>query len=536
MRKTGLFILFLAVLGLLLASQEGAFAQVIGSTPEVPTIKGETPAFTAKGFEFFFTGFVGADFLYSTAVKNAGYQSVTPEMRPRGPVGTTAIGGGPCVAGAACLDGVSPDIRDAAITDNIQFLANNTQWGFGVKGPGLWGGTSRAFLDFANNGPLRGVTSSQATAHLGVAVQNMYMQFGWPHAVTGFGDFSVLIGKTAHPIVLLMPEVTDDILLLGTGAYFSWAGAQLTLDDTIRLGEQNRVILTVGIHHPASGVIGNTNLNAFGSPIGAATGLGEGELSAVPNFTAKIRFQSDLLGRVNYFGGLVPFEIGVAGVVGREEYQTQDSTTGLNVGQGKIGFTPWLVAGDLVLPIIGTKTEKRKGILSVKGVGWYGENLDGWLASAWQGVVARPRTPADVAAVQAGTLCPGPNKFPLPGFCASAVQDPSRFEFDNMKARGGFITIQWNPLENLLLYGILSGEWTHKLPPGTFAISGIPSYVWRGRGIMGGFYWNLNSAFGTGLEFRYLRADFNNTRTPQTNSFGGHGEEFTITWGSTYAF
>ncbi len=500
MRKRGFLVMSLVFLGLAFSSRDRAWAQALSTTPEVPTIKGETPAFTAKGFEFVLGGFIASDLLYDTSDMGGFENIITP---PRGPICTTLDG-----VTCAVNDGITPGTAASARAVNVDFTAANSELNLLVRGPGLWGGFSRGFFEFDFIGTIgpAGSVNNTNTVLLAPRLRHLYWQIGWPKAVTKFGDLSVVIGQAVPPHVLLVPETTQDEVHLGAGAHFA-RSPLVSVTTVLPMGEGNNLTIGVALQQPNSELFGNVGVRTFA---GTAQ-IGVASQSGIPSFGGAIKFQSDFLGRNNYYGGLIPFEVGVGAVVNPEVLLTSRcSLPGCDAtGVGpKIKKTGWAILGSLNLPIIGTRTEKRKGVLSVKGEVWYSENMDGEFGGHFMGIAMTPGEDGNPATLRDN-------------------------RFFNVKDHAAWLTIQWNPLETLMLYGQLVGEWTNSFPPGTTTVSGINTQVQRSRVALIGAHLNLNAAISMALEFHYLRDDYMNTGVG--NGFGGTGENFRIIWGTTYS-
>ncbi len=521
MRRAKLVVVGLAVLGMVAGVQERAWTQLLSSTPEVPTTKGETPAFTTKGFEFTFGNFIASDFSWDSS-DVGGTEGSIP--LPRGPLGTICPGG---FTDGPCADGVAKRIAVRARDTNLTWTAAQTQLSFGVKGPGLWGGATRGYVEFDFIGTDGGTSNPNPTSNIGPRLRHAYVQMTWPHSQTGIGDVDILIGQTVPLFIIQIPETTEDIVLLGNGGIFG--REQLAwVTTTIPLGVGNNLFLGVNASMPNSNLFGNLVPGPFVP--NAASPIGEASSSGVPYLNFAVKFRTDILGRANYFGGLVPAEVAVGGFYGREILQKSLFEPGENFSN--IGKTPWGIAGSLILPILGTRTEKRAGLLSVKGAGWYSENGNAYFLHSFQGIVATPRDGAPLSA----TGTPGDVNGDGVVSQADVVADPNAFEFHNTKGAGGHVTVQYNPLENLMLYVVLAGSWTTStFRPGTVVVEGPNLSIQRSRAIEGGFILNLNAALAVGAEFRYIRNDFADIGVSPFG-FGGRGEDLRWNFNTTYAF
>ncbi|MBI3988311.1 MAG: hypothetical protein HY347_01705 [candidate division NC10 bacterium] len=492
MRKIGFLVGILVVLGLFLGVQEQAWAQIISGSGGLPTIKGETPAFTAKGFEFFLTGAVSLDMAYDTN-DVGGYENNVTSVPIRG-VDTFREG-----------------------SDTFHATAAASPLGFGIKGPGLWGGTGRAYFEFDMLGVEGGVTCvtninfDEATSqnvcseNTGTRVKLAFAQLGWPHSQTGIGDVTLTFGKAVQPSILLAAEVPEDPAV--QGFIFSWA-PQLGIGTSIPMGKGNALNMGFAAVDPPNGVFG------FGSNL-KVTGVGSGQTGAanysgIPILDGSISFSSDFLGRINYYGGLVPFTLGVGGFYGREEFKVDQFSS-----SGPIGMPAWLVSGNLILPILGTKTDKRAGTLGVKVNVWHGENTDAYLGNMYHG-----------AFVVGEGACTG---------VSGAVAIISCGDFDAFPAKGtgAWTTIQWFPGETVMLWTLLAGVWEDELPVGVAKLDGSDNFTQEGRSLYAGLTKNFNVSLSTTLMFRYLY------REKDENTTGGilrRGESYRVLWDWSYAF
>jgi hypothetical protein len=257
-----------------------------------------------------------------------------------------------------------PAPNDSAQAQNsaLRGSASQSQIGFYVSAPATAGVAMEAYseIDFLK-GNITGPTEhiNNATPRLRLA----FARFRWNdnRDALEFGQTYVLFGD-------LEPSITWDNLTLALGSVIG-REPQVKYTHESKLSETSRMIFGVSVNAPNSGL--------FNEATGAA------ETSGSPFVHGKIGFQTDALGKADYYGFEkhedIPAQIALASFYGREKIDRVALS-------GTQDVDAWGVSLNGVLPIIGIRNGNRAGAASIIAQAWVGEHVDGYFGGNGQGV------------------------------------------------------------------------------------------------------------------------------------------------------
>jgi hypothetical protein len=256
-----------------------------------------------------------------------------------------------------------PDNSPQAQNHALRGCAAQSQLGFYVAAPkqdqvAIDAYSEMDFLKGPITGPEEHVVSAVPRLRLAFA------RFRWNdnRDTLIFGQTYILFGD-------LYPEITFDNLSLSLGTVLGREPQiQYTHESTFKSGS-NRVIYGLSVNAPNSGL--------FNQATGTA------ETSGSPFVNAKIAFQTDALGKADYYGFEkhedIPAQIALSSFYGREKIPRV-------VLGGTQDVDAWGVALNGVLPIIGIRNGQRAGAASLTAQVWFGEHMDGYFGGNGQGV------------------------------------------------------------------------------------------------------------------------------------------------------
>jgi hypothetical protein len=257
------------------------------------------------------------------------------------------------------------------------FTAQGSRFNFTIKGPKLWGAQVTGFLemDFDSEQEL-GVGSAN-----GISASNNYkprlrhamFRFNWP-------ETELLLGQYWSMFCEYYPEAAQDGPLQNHGI----ATARLP---QIRITQKFAGDWTV------AGLIGDPNVTGINpSPY---TIPDNGEASETPQIQGKLQYQKDLWGKAPFYGRPMGFTAQVTAGWQRNTYRPGavalntfgDPVFG-NFGQiqnyvGVNGWSkdhqnesPWMVQGNLFIPVIPTYSANLAGTASLSFQGYVGQGLE----------------------------------------------------------------------------------------------------------------------------------------------------------------
>ena len=253
----------------------------------------------------------------------------------------------------------APDGSRQADNRALRFSASQSQIGFFVQAPAHDGILTDGYLemDFLKgvvNGPRDNLVNATPRLRLALA------RFRWND-----GDDALIFGQTYTLFGDLYPSITFDNLSLTLGKF---------------LGREPQVQYThVSAVSPGSQITYAFSVNAPNSGLfNQATGTAE--TSGVPFVHAKMGYQTDALGKADYFGfethDDLPAQIALSGFFGREKIV---KTLG-----GNQDVNAWGVALNGVLPIVGIRDNRRAGAASIASQIWVGQHVGSYFGANGQ--------------------------------------------------------------------------------------------------------------------------------------------------------
>ncbi len=278
--------------------------------------------------------------------------------------------------------------RDNVLDANhgrFQMNANATRFNFTLKGPELWGGKVTGFIevDF-DGGDGTNVARNAAGAQTSWVAANEssfnQAKLRLRHAMfkIAWSDREVLFGQFWSMNSEMIPDTAD------SGAYCLYGATQLRLPQVRYTHKFDPFSVSVAIEAPQNGRWG-LNIDA--------TNPNEGEVSEVPMFEAKFRYEQDLYGKAAWYGKPRAFYVGVGGGWFRSRSNTANfaaanwRTWGQNnfqqTGYNLSVLSPqyqdhWLILLENFTPILTTTTNSLAGTLSLAHQWWIGQGVSAW--------------------------------------------------------------------------------------------------------------------------------------------------------------
>jgi hypothetical protein len=276
----------------------------------------------------------------------------------------------------------------------VKFTAQGSRFNLTIKGPDLWGAKTTGFIEMdfdPNESPALGqqTASNSYTPRL----RHAMFRFNWPTTELLFGQYWSMFCEFYN-------ESVQDGPLQGHGT------------PTARLA-QVRVSQQFADGWTIAGLIGepnnitalnNATTNPYANFAGATNNTGE--QAETPQVQAKLQYQQDLWGKAAYYGAPMPFTARVIGGWQRNVVRSNPAlvTTASQVfGQNAFGainasygnhqyLDPWMVMGNVFLPIIPTHSANLAGTASLsvqayvgQGLGAFGNNMGSDLNGKYQG-------------------------------------------------------------------------------------------------------------------------------------------------------
>ena len=256
-----------------------------------------------------------------------------------------------------------PAPNDSAQVQNraLRFSASQSQFGFYVQAPPHDTFSTDAYLEMDF---LKGVVDGPQD-HIVSATPRLRLAYAQVHWNNGLDTLTV--GQTYILFGDLYPDQTFDNLSLALGTVLG-REPQIQYVHLSPVNSGSQMISAVSINAPNSGLF-NEDTNTA-------------ETSGVPFVHAKIGFQSDTLGKADYYGfenhAPIPAEISLSGFIGREKI--------LDAAGTSRDVDAWGAALNGVLPIVGIRDDHRAGAASIDAQVWIGQQMDGYFGGNGQGV------------------------------------------------------------------------------------------------------------------------------------------------------
>jgi hypothetical protein len=265
------------------------------------------------------------------------------------------------------LGGAEPLIpapNDSAQAANraLRFSASQSQIGFFVKAPDHDGISTDGYveMDF-----LKGLVAAPDEEHLNNATPRLRLAFARFH--WNDGRDTLLLGQTYTLFGDLYPDITFDNLSLLLGTVIG-REPQAQYTHLSPVTSDSELTYAVSINAPNSGLFNQATSTA--------------ETSGVPFVHAKIGFQTDALGKADYFGfethDDLPAEIALSSFYGREKIPKSAG--------GNQDVDAWGVALNGILPIVGIRDGRRAGAASILSQVWIGQHVGSYFGASGQSV------------------------------------------------------------------------------------------------------------------------------------------------------
>jgi hypothetical protein len=250
----------------------------------------------------------------------------------------------------------------------MKFTAQGSRFNLTIKGPKLWGATTTGYIEMdfdPNESPLLGgqTSSNSYTPRL----RHAMFRFNWPTTELLFGQYWSMFCE-------FYPEPAQDGPLQGHGM------------PTARMA-QVRVTQNFGSGFSVAGLIGEPN-NINGTT--GALNYGQsnsGENAETPQIQGKIQYAQDLWGKAAYYGRPMPFTARVIGGWQRNVFiapgafasntfgqNAFNATAGASIGNHQY-LSPWMIMGNLFIPVLPTHSANLAGTASVSLQGYVGQGL-----------------------------------------------------------------------------------------------------------------------------------------------------------------
>ena len=256
----------------------------------------------------------------------------------------------------------APDNSSQAGNRALRYSASQSQIGFYVAAPPQDGFSTDAYteMDFLK-GPVTGPDEHivSATPRLRLA----YGRFHWndDHDMLTIGQTYILFGD-------LYSSITWDNLNLSLGGIIG-REPQVQYSHIASIDADSKLTYTVSLNAPNSGLFNEATNTA--------------ETSGSPFVHAKIGYQTEALGKADYYGFEkhtdVPAEFALSTFYGREKIPKV-------VLGGSQNVDAWGIALNGVLPIVGIRGNHRAGAASIEAQIWVGEHVDSYFGGNGQGV------------------------------------------------------------------------------------------------------------------------------------------------------
>ncbi len=284
----------------------------------------------------------------------------------------------------------------------FQMNANATRFNFTIKGPEVWGGKVTGFIevDFDGGDGTNVARNAAGTQVSWVAANESSFnqaKLRLRHAMfkMAWSDREIIFGQFWSINSEMIPEVAD------SGAYCLYGATQLRLPQVRYTHIFKPFSLSVAICAPQNGRWG-LNIDAINA--------NEGELSEMPMFEVKARYEEDLYGKAAWYGNPRGFYVGIGGgyfrssnlaanwnntttaaaalntaqwaTLGQDNYVNPfgpiaNATFRLNVPVNKY-HDHWLILIENFTPIIPTTTKNLAGTLGLAHQWWVGQGVSAW--------------------------------------------------------------------------------------------------------------------------------------------------------------
>jgi hypothetical protein len=251
----------------------------------------------------------------------------------------------------------------------MKFTAQGSRFNFTIKGPDLWGAKTTGYIemdfDAAENG-----TNNQAigaSQSYTPRLRHAMFRFNWPTTELLFGQYWSMFCEFYN-------ESVQDGPLQGHGMPTARL-AQVRV--TQKLPEGFSVAALIGEPNSIVGGFQNTGIST------------SGETAETPQIQAKLQYEQDLWGKAAYYGRPMPFTARVIGGIQRNNMTgpvgiAGSTTFGQNVfgatnALSSIGnhtyLTPWMIMGNVFIPVIPTHSANLAGTASLSAQWFVGQGL-----------------------------------------------------------------------------------------------------------------------------------------------------------------
>jgi hypothetical protein len=284
----------------------------------------------------------------------------------------------------------------------LKFTAQGSRFNFTIKGPKLWGAQTTGFIemdfDSAEEGltaggainpapvTLRGAAAGGASNSYTPRLRNAFFRFDWP-------ETELLIGQYFTYMSRWFPELAQD-------GPFQITGTPTARMPMIKLTQKFMGMFEVGV------MVGEANGIINGQSFSLVDHAG-GESTEAPQVQVHAQFAKDLYGKAAWYGKPTPFTAEVnfgwqRGQIADQRFlDTRVDVNGTTVFgadnrlrvSGQDGFNrvanaatrhtyvdPWVVQGNLFIPVIPTHSANLAGTMSLQTSWWIGQGVEafGW--------------------------------------------------------------------------------------------------------------------------------------------------------------
>jgi hypothetical protein len=256
----------------------------------------------------------------------------------------------------------------------LKFTAQGTRFNFTIKGPKLWGATTTGFIeiDFDRDTDAALQNAQGASNGYTPRMRHAFFRMNWP-------ETELLMGQYFSMFSRWYPELAQD-------GHFQLTGTPTARLAQIRLTQKFMDAWTV------AALVGEPNGITGGQAYSALDRAGANS-TETPQVQARLEFAQDLYGKGAWYGKPTPFTAEV--VAGWQRGIIQEDTadrTLFNTGQFNLAananartrhqyLDPWIVMGNLFIPVIPTHSANLAGTASIQTGWWIGQGAEafGWI-------------------------------------------------------------------------------------------------------------------------------------------------------------
>lgn len=281
----------------------------------------------------------------------------------------------------------------------LHFTAQGSRFNFTIKGPKLWGAQTTGFIevDFDCGGGTDQVLN--ASNNYTPRLRHAMFRLNWP-------ETELLMGQYWSMFCEYYPDTTEDGPFQMKGqATARLAQIRLTQkfagDWTVAglIGEPTTISSV-----PTAAAVGETIPGALSGNVLANHTLNtNGQSAESPQVQGKIQYQHDWWGQAAFFGRPMPFTAQIT--AGWQRNEARNANQALNGGLATFGQTfgqngfvlqnirqrdhqylnPWMLQGNLFLPILPTYSKNLAGTASLSGQLYVGQGLEAFGEDNGQG-------------------------------------------------------------------------------------------------------------------------------------------------------